>query len=129
MYEELQCTVCRDLLCRPHTLSCSHTFCADCLFGWAKREKRRAAAPNPARAPPRHGVARASGRRDIQPARAISAVCAPRARPARGGSCIICREPFDTLPTAVRQLDGLTSKLATSLLPDDERRDWLARAE
>ena len=83
MYEELQCIVCKDLLCRPHTLGCSHTFCADCIFGWAKRDK----------------------------------------------SCIICREPLVALPTVVRQLDALTSKLAGSVLLDEERQDWFARAE
>ena len=83
MYEELQCIVCKDLLCRPHTLGCSHTFCADCIFGWAKRDK----------------------------------------------SCIICREPLEALPTVVRQLDALTTKLAGSVLLDEERRDWFARAE
>ena len=38
MLEELQCCVCRELLCRPHALPCSHTFCGVCIFQWARRE-------------------------------------------------------------------------------------------
>ena len=37
--EELQCCICRELLCRPHALRCSHTFCGGCIFQWAKREQ------------------------------------------------------------------------------------------
>ena len=40
MMDELQCCVCRELLCRPHALPCSHTFCGGCIFQWAKREQR-----------------------------------------------------------------------------------------
>ena len=39
MVEELQCCVCRELLCRPHALPCSHTFCGGCIFEWARREQ------------------------------------------------------------------------------------------
>ena len=38
MLEELQCCVCRELLCRPHQLRCSHTFCADCIWSWSRRD-------------------------------------------------------------------------------------------
>lgn len=37
--EELQCCICRELLCRPHALRCSHTFCGGCIFQWARREQ------------------------------------------------------------------------------------------
>ena len=82
MYEELQCIVCKELLCRPHMLQCSHTFCADCLFSWAQRDR----------------------------------------------NCILCRQPMQQLPQLVRQLDALTSKLASAHLVDAEQADWLARA-
>eukprot|EP00908_Phaeocystis_cordata_P004320 Transcript_14709.p2 GENE.Transcript_14709~~Transcript_14709.p2 ORF type:complete len:379 (-),score=120.42 Transcript_14709:30-1166(-) len=52
MVEELQCCVCRELLCRPHALPCSHTFCGGCIFQWARREQscpicREPLAPTP----------------------------------------------------------------------------------
>ena len=37
---ELQCCVCHELLCRPHTLPCTHTFCAHCIFEWERRGDR-----------------------------------------------------------------------------------------
>lgn len=84
--EELQCCVCRELLCRPHTLPCSHTFCAPCLFSWERRPGDRA--------------------------------------------CVICRAELGPEPPLfVRQLDACCSKLALSALVDEERTDWLERAE
>jgi len=35
--DELQCVVCRELLCRPHAAPCGHFYCGGCIFEWAKR--------------------------------------------------------------------------------------------
>jgi hypothetical protein len=32
----LECVVCREYLCLPHTLDCGHVFCKGCLIGWLK---------------------------------------------------------------------------------------------
>jgi hypothetical protein len=39
MMEELQCCICAELLVRPCTLSCSHSFCSPCIYDWERRSR------------------------------------------------------------------------------------------
>ena len=37
MVKEFTCAICHELFVRAHTLSCSHTFCEQCIYNWLKK--------------------------------------------------------------------------------------------
>ncbi|XP_056294369.1 nuclear factor 7, brain-like [Pseudoliparis swirei] len=40
-WEDLSCSVCHDVFKDPVVLSCSHSFCRDCLKGWWREQQRQ----------------------------------------------------------------------------------------
>lgn len=43
LHLECTCSVCQELYVKPYTLSCSHSFCEECLRQWLLRKMVRAA--------------------------------------------------------------------------------------
>ena len=55
--KEFTCAICHELFVRPHTLSCSHSYCERCIISWMKRHQDCPTCRKPVEGKPIHSIA------------------------------------------------------------------------